>query len=243
MHIICAPPKKQIVAPDDGVVPRWEKPKTTRRYLHGPLSERLLTFWREGKLVFAENEHNDDWHLPYGKQYAHAAWIVRGDGTPFDFKDAELNVTVGGEPDHSQFWTDEGVCVKLSACAPFGRKPSVFARASFSNEGFEPTTREFLVLLRSAPEMKLVHSGPDVYSFYEADIGKWLKISAADWKRDGDTFRYRDRFAAFGSGDGVKLSWDADKGGVRFAVELKPGETKSVDFILKLTVFLNCFKK
>ena len=227
-----AQPQKRLVAPDDGAAPRWEKPKTTRRYLHGPLSERLLTFWREGKIVFAENEHLDDWLLPYRKQYAHAAWLVRGDGTPFDFKDAELNVTVGGEPDHSQSWTDEGVCVRLSACAPFGRKPSVFARASFSNEGTAPAAREFLVLLRSAPEMMLVHSGPDVYSFYEADVGKWLKISAADWKRGGDTFRYRDRFASFAAGAGVKLSWDADKGGVRFAVELKPGETKSVDFTL-----------
>ena len=44
------------IAPDDGVAPRWEKPQTTRRYLHGPLSERLLTFWREGKLIFAEND-------------------------------------------------------------------------------------------------------------------------------------------------------------------------------------------
>ena len=123
------PPPRQI-APDDGVVPRWEKPKTTRRYLHGPLSERLLTFWREGKLVFAENEHTADWHLPYAKQSAHAAWLVRGDGTPFDFKSAELTVTADGEPDHSQSWSDDGVRVGLSACSPFGRKPSIFAAAA-----------------------------------------------------------------------------------------------------------------
>ena len=61
------------IAPDDGVAPRWEKPQTTRRYLHGPLSERLLTFWREGKLIFAENTHQPDWRLPYAQQIAHGA--------------------------------------------------------------------------------------------------------------------------------------------------------------------------
>ncbi len=225
------PPPRQI-APDDGVVPRWEKPKTTRRYLHGPLSERLLTFWREGKLVFAENEHNADWHLPYSKQSAHAAWLVRGDGTPFDFKSAELNVTADGAPDHSQSWSDDGVRVGLSACSPFGRKPSIFARASFANESGAPVEREFLVLLRCAPEMMLVHSGPDVYSFYRADVDKWMKITAADWSRRGDAFRSGDRFVSFGGKSVAGFSWDAEKGGVRFSVQLKPGENKTVDFIL-----------
>ena len=101
------------IAPDDGVAPRWEKPQTTRRYLQGPLSERLLTFWREGKLIFAENMHQPDWQLPYAQQIAHGAWLVRGDGTPFNFKDAHLNVTQGGEPDHSQFWLDGGMRVTV----------------------------------------------------------------------------------------------------------------------------------
>ena len=174
------------IAPDDGVPPRWEKPQTTRRYLHGPLSERLLVFWREGKLLFGENEHLPDWTLPYKAQTSHGAWLVRGDGTPFDFKAARLNVTPGGEPDHSQTWLDDGVEVSLAACAPFGRKPSLFARASFSNKGSAPVVRGFLVLLRTAREELLLHSPPDVYAIYEADAGKWTALSAGDWTRTGD---------------------------------------------------------
>ena len=218
------------IAPDDGVKPRWEKPKTTRRYLHGPLSERLLTFWREGKLIFAENEHRADWRLPYRDQSAHGAWLLRGDGTAFDFKEARLNVTRGGEPDHSQSWLEDGVRVTLSACAPFGRKPSVFARASFSNEGASATAREFLVLLRSAREVELVHSGPDVYAIYEVDVGKWMSLASSGWVRCGDTFRCGDRFASFKPCPGVALSWDESKGGVRISARLNPGETRSVDF-------------
>ena len=220
------------IAPDDGVAPRWEKPQTTRRYLHGPLSERLLTFWREGKLIFAENEHQPDWRLPYARQIAHGAWLVRGDGTPFDFKKSYLNVTQGGEPDHSQTWRDDGVEVKLSACAPFGRKPEIFVRTTLSNVGASLTVRDFLVLLRNAPEMELVHSGPDVYAIYEADVGKWLKLTTDGWTRDGDLFRNGDRFVAFAPGDGIALTWDVAKGGVRFSVQLMPGETRHIDFTL-----------
>ena len=227
-----ATPQHPTIAPDDGVPPRWEKPQTTRRYLHGPLSERLLTFWREGKLIFAENEQLPGWKLAYREQKAHGAWLVRGDGTALDFKAARLNVTQGGEPDHSQAWLDDGVEVSLGACAPFGRKPSVFARASFSNKAAEPVAREFLVLLRNAAEAALVHSPPDVYAIYEVDVGKWMKLAAADWTRTGDSFRVGDRFASFRPGEGVALSWDVEKGGVRLAVQLKPGETRSVDFTL-----------
>ena len=34
----------------------WQKPKTTRMYLHPPMAERMFTMWREGKIVFGENE-------------------------------------------------------------------------------------------------------------------------------------------------------------------------------------------
>lgn len=232
MYVVSVLAETVKIAPDDGIKPLWGKPKTTRRYLHGPLSERLLTFWREGKLIFAENEHQPDWRLPYRNQTAHGAWLVRGDGTAFDFKEARLSVTRDGAPDHSQTWLDDGVEVKLSACAPFGRKPSIFARMTFSNGGGSPVERAFLVLLRNATEMELVHSGPDVYAIYEADVGKWLKIAASDWTREGDVFRSGDRFAAFKPCDGIACAWDCEKGGVRFSVRLKPGEARSVDFTL-----------
>ena len=34
----------------------WQRPKTTRRYLHPPKSERMYTLWREGKIIFSEVE-------------------------------------------------------------------------------------------------------------------------------------------------------------------------------------------
>ena len=35
---------------------KWQRPKTTRRYIHPPMSERFYTLWSEGKVVFGEAE-------------------------------------------------------------------------------------------------------------------------------------------------------------------------------------------
>ena len=70
----------------------FEKPKTTRRYLQGPLSERLLVFFREGKITFGECVHRDAWKdVPYREQPAHGVWLVRGEADePFDPAEAVL---------------------------------------------------------------------------------------------------------------------------------------------------------
>ena len=38
----------------------WQRPQTVKRYLHPPRSERLFTFWREGKIMFGENQFPTD---------------------------------------------------------------------------------------------------------------------------------------------------------------------------------------
>ena len=37
----------------------WKRSKTTRRYLTPPMSERLYTFWREGKVAFGEMKYEE----------------------------------------------------------------------------------------------------------------------------------------------------------------------------------------
>ena len=71
---------------------RWRKPRTTRRYLQGPLAERLLVMFREGKILYGDVHHLDDWSFRYRHVRSHAVWLVGQNDEPFDFKKAELNV-------------------------------------------------------------------------------------------------------------------------------------------------------
>ena len=211
------------------VAPKWERPKTTRRYLHGPFAERLLTFWREGKIAFGEVEHKDDWSLDYRRDlHAHAVWLVHGaDDEPFDFRAAQLTVPEGGEPDHAQKWRVGALEVELAACAPFGRKPSAFVRLTVRNTGDKPLKEPFAFLMREGLESKLIFGAPDVYKVFRPSISDWAAISPDGWRRDGDVMRHGERFVAFGGE--APFTWDAEKGAARFMLELKPGEGKSIE--------------
>ena len=76
----------------------WQRPKTTRRYFHPPMSERMYTVWREGKIVFGENE------VAVRNQYydliSAGMWFLDGEGRPFDFHDARLYQREDGIPVH-----------------------------------------------------------------------------------------------------------------------------------------------
>ena len=211
------------------MTPKWERPKTTRRYLHGPFAERMLTFWREGKIAFGEVEHRNDWSLDYRRDlHAHAAWLVHGaDDVPFDFRAAEMILPEGGEPDHAQRWRIGALEVELAACAPFGRKPSAFVRLTVRNAGEKAVNEPFAFLLREGLESKLLFGAPDVYKIYDPSLADWAAISPDGWRRDSEVMRHGERFVAFSGA--VPFAWDAEKGAARFAFDLKPGETKSVE--------------
>ena len=212
------------------MTPTWERPKTTRRYLHGPFAERLLTFWREGKIAFGEVEHKDDWSLDYRRDlHAHAVWLVHGaDDAPFDFRTAQLTVPEGGEPDHAQRWRVGPLEVGLAACAPFGRKPSAFVRLTVRNTGDRPLKEPFAFLIREGLESKLLFGAPDVYKVFRPSLSDWASISPEGWRRDGDVMRQGERFVAFGGA--APFTWDAEKGAARFSLELKPGEETAIEF-------------
>lgn len=225
------PRRHELRLPPDpfAATPRWERPKTTRRYLHGPFAERILTFWREGKIAFGEVEHRDDWSLDYRRDlHAHAAWLVHGaEDEPFDFRAAELTLPEGGEPDHAQKWHVGPLEVELAACAPFGRKPSAFVRLTVRNTSEKPAREPLAFLLREGLESKLLFGAPDVYKIFNPSVSDWAAISPNGWRRDGDVMRHGERFVAF---DGaVPFAWDETKGAIRFALDLKPGEKTSVE--------------
>ena len=227
---VSAPIAKPLTLPPDpyAMTPTWERPKTTRRYLHGPFAERLLTFWREGKIAFGEVNHRDDWSLDYFKDlHAHAAWLVHGaNDEPFDFRSAEMTLPEGGEPDHAQKWRSDSLEVTLAACAPFGRKPSAFVRLTVRNTGDKRVTEPFAFLLREGLESKLIFGAPDVYKVFRPSTADWATISPKGWRRDGDVMRHGERFVVFG---GAPFAWDAERGAARFAFDLKPGEVKSIE--------------
>ena len=189
---------------------RWRKPRTTRRYLQGPLAERLLVMFREGKILYGDVHHLDDWSFRYRHVRSHAVWLVGQNDEPFDFKKAELNVTEDGLPAHSQTWRDGALEITLSACAPVVRKPSAYVRLTVKNNGATEVSHDFALFVRAAKEDKLVFGAPDIYKIYDPQLDTWLKLPCDDWLADNKIFRSNDRFVEVLSDTETK--WDAEKG-------------------------------
>jgi len=59
----------------------WQRPKTTRRYVHPPMCERIVNLWCEGKITFGEIEMNPGPTVPdYFKTVIGCGiWPVYGD--------------------------------------------------------------------------------------------------------------------------------------------------------------------
>ena len=209
---------------------RWRKPKTTRRYLQGPLAERLLVMFREGKILYGDVHHLDDWSFRYRHVRSHAVWLVGPNDAPFDFKKAELNVTEDGLPAHSQTWRDDALEITLAACAPVVRKPSAFARLTVKNNGTAEVSRDFALFVRAAKEDKLVFGAPDIYKIYDPQLDTWLKLPCDDWLADNKMLRSNDRFVEVLSD--TKTRWDAEKGALRFTLVIPPNNTATVDFAI-----------
>ena len=210
----------------------FQRPETTRRYLQGPLSERVMVYFREGKITLGENLHNDNWRsVDYygGGQPAHGVWLVHGDDDrAFDFKRVTLSRDPEGVPVHGQTWREGDFEVTLDACSPFGRASSVQARLTIANHGKSPLKEKVGFLLRAASEQKLVFGAPDIYEFYDPKVADWKKLPVTFAAGKDGVFAAGDRFVAFAP----MPAWDAKGGVARFAVELAPGGRKTIEFAI-----------
>ena len=213
------------------IQPRWEKPKTTRRYLQGPLAERLLVAFREGKVIHGEMCHDRDWQRQkYVCQPACGVWLVHGDrDEAFDFRAAQMRVDPEGMPFGGQSWRVGDLEVDFEACSPIERRPSAHIRVKLANRGPSALSEKIGFLVRNSQEFNLVFGAPDIYNIYNPRVRSWKGLDCF-WRREGDAVVLSDLFVSF-RGDSP-ATWDAEEGVLRFAVDLKEGEEKTYDLVL-----------
>ena len=212
----------------------FQRPQTTRRYLQGPLSERIAVFLREGSVTLGEVVHDDDWKaMPYGAQSAHGLYLLHGEtDVPYEFSKAELRCEPDGVPILAQSWRQGSLEVDFTACSPIARRSTVFGRVTFANRGDAQLHERVGFLLRTAHERDLIGGAPDIYRSYDHWVAfhRWFEISPNWDSCGGNLFRDGDRFAAF-EGCGSP-SFNRRVGIVRYELRLAPGESRTVEFAL-----------
>ena len=205
-------------------VKEWQRAKTTRRYIHPPKAERILTLWAEGKLIFGEVEVNPG---PLEKTYeelvCHGIWFVHGNKEPADFKTVENFITEDGVPVHA-IENDFGkIRARIETVSNIGRKPTCYIKVMLKNSGKDTVKECFGFMLRTGKEKKLVFGSPDVYYPYAPDINVW-KNEKSTWSKVNDSlFKDGERFIGV---NGAAFEWDDKKGVAELEAELKPDEEK-----------------
>ena len=211
---------------------QWQRPKTTRRYIHPPMAERMFTMWREGKIVFGENE------LAVRSQYydliSSGMWFLDGEGNPFDFHDARLFQREDGIPVHGLGFKLGEVDLGIEAFADFERVPACHIKVKVENPTFYEASCDFGFMLRTGNEgdvtgnnKGLIFASPDVYQSYAPLLDAWRDMPST-WRLCGNVFTDGTR-EILAQGD-IDFSFSAECGVAKTAITLLPGESREVVF-------------
>ena len=205
-------------------IKEWQSPITTRRYLQPPMSERLVTLWSEGKVIFGEVETIEGPSMPgYPTLISCGIWPVMGEGLlSLDFKTAETVMMPDGIPVHTVKNKFEGLSLEISALCNTERKTTAFVKMTIKNDTDEVKTEKVGFFIRTGLEAELVFGAPDIYRTYAPDVEVWKKADAT-WKRVGCEYRDGEYFLRVA---GDAFVFDEARGLIYENITLAPGEEK-----------------
>ncbi|MBO5206734.1 MAG: hypothetical protein J6C09_04030 [Clostridia bacterium] len=202
----------------------WQRPKTTRRYIHPPMSERMYTLWREGKFIFGEAEkavRNE-----YFELVSAGLTFLRGEASElFDFKSAKIFHREDGIPVHGLGFKLGACDFTVEACAPFGLTPACYIKATLKNNTDKEASEVLGFTVRTGLESVLVIESPDVYASYAPDLSVWERVKATWAEKDG-VLTDGERFITISGDFGFKF--DKERGIGKSRVTLAAGEEKTV---------------
>lgn len=201
----------------------WQRFKTTRMYLHPPKCERLITLWREGRIMLGEIESPIT--KPYENLTASGIWFVDKNGNSSDYKTARFVLRDDAAPIHKLIFTLGALECSLECACPFERSPSIHGKLTVKSTDGDAVTEKIGFLLRTGKEQQLCFGAPDIYSSYAPDIADWYN-SSADWIYESG-FTCGDYLLKF---DAEGIEFDREKGLALFPVSLEAEEEKTYYF-------------
>ena len=202
----------------------WQRPKTTRMYLHPPVSERMYTLWREGKIIFGEED------LVLNEKYfdlvSAGIWFYDANsGAQLDFRKCEYSLYPDGIPIHSEHHRLGELDMTVECCSEFGRTPALYVKINVANNNDVPASHALGFLLRTAKEHELVFEAPDVYGSYNPEMSTWQALPST-WKYDGGCFTDGTRRLAVLSSH--VFSFDQKTGAAKLDMHLSPKESTEI---------------
>ena len=202
---------------------KWQRPKTTRVYIHPPVSSRMYTLWREGKVVLG------DAAVALNEQYfslvSSGIRFLFGDGE-LDFHTNEYKIREDGIPVHKLLGKTDKLSVELTAYATAGLDSALRMKLTLSGNTSVRICERVGIMMRTAKESELVFSAPDLYEPYRSDLEEWRALPASFRACGNGLFVDGDRKIRIGCTEG--LCYDSLSGIAFLDIVLGVGESIDV---------------
>lgn len=165
----------------------WERPQTTRRYLHPPKAERMFTLWREGKLIYGDVKRVTDHD---GKHYheltCSGIWLTYSKyAQMFDFRNVACIQPEDGTPIHGLRMEYGGFEVTMEAFCNTERKTTCFSKITVKNIVDYAVRDRIGLIPRTGCEKKLVYGSPDEYVTYAPEVATFKHAPSTFEEKDG----------------------------------------------------------
>ena len=203
----------------------WQRQKTTVTYLQPPKSERIITLYREGKVMLGEVTLEKDNTVPsYYELISSGIWPVFGkNAISANFKTSCFTTREDGFPLQTLNLECDGIKTVIEAFCDTARKSTAFIKYTVKNTATKESF--FGIMVRTGLESELVFDAPDYYKSYAPDISVWKNIKS-DWKTFDDEIKNGEYFLKSLSEKG---EFDAENGVLWFSIA--PNETKEISVI------------
>ncbi|MBQ5792961.1 MAG: hypothetical protein IIW17_02985 [Clostridia bacterium] len=161
--------------------PAWQRPKTTKVYLHRPLSERVAVLCPDFKLLTLSLLDNG---VHVGQPGVGLLFLHGKDMVGFDPKDTRFREIEYGLPIYEVI-ADAEVQVRVEAFAGEERNPTVYFCVTLQNNAAEHAHGSIGLLPRSGQEKYMVNQHQEGYSPYCPNEKNWYMLKRT-WRQLSD---------------------------------------------------------
>ncbi|MEM3423838.1 MAG: hypothetical protein QXE51_04670 [Nitrososphaeria archaeon] len=147
----------------------WQRPKTTKLYLHPPEASRIITLWPDFKVINkkvapGEREIED----------AYGLWFIFGeDGIPLQWDLTQIEVSPKGYPIYTLKAEKDFFTLNMEIFCSWQTNPITYIRLKVYNPSFIKRDVNIGLIARSGPDRMLYGFSGDGYTSYNPMIEIW----------------------------------------------------------------------
>ena len=162
--------------------PAWERPRTTKIYLHPPYAERLQILWPDLKITNSDIVDSNNHIREHGSGFI----VLRGeDMEQVEYKETVFAPVSNGLPIYKVISKGD-IELTLEAFSNFQRNATIFARITAKNTKHLPVSDCIGILPRTGCESYMMNEHDTGYTPYYPNVKNWYMLKRT-WNGEATT--------------------------------------------------------